>query len=162
LPAPRFTSGSAEHIYSCIHEGIVSARLATLDRISAYTQVELRHPFLDRRLIDFLLGIPGYLLFKEGNNRYLQREAMRGTLPETIRLRTSKACFTQLYETGLREKEVQKIHVLINDAHIVQHGLIEEQQLKETWNTYWSDEHLLLRPILWMLCIEIWMRNRSK
>ena len=46
--------------------------------------VEVRYPFLDVRLVNFLLAIPSMPWFFR---KYLLRETMRGRLPEAIRLR---------------------------------------------------------------------------
>ncbi|HSX56667.1 MAG TPA: asparagine synthase-related protein [Sphingomonas sp.] len=55
--------------------------------------VELRHPFHDLRLIRFFMGAAGNMLLRNGQRKHLLREAMRGTLPEAIRTRQSKAHF---------------------------------------------------------------------
>ena len=46
--------------------------------------VEVRHPFFDLRLLDFLFRVPGVPWFFD---KYLLRSAMRGLLPEAVRLR---------------------------------------------------------------------------
>lgn len=46
--------------------------------------VEVRYPFLDIRLVNFLLALPSMPWFFR---KYLLRETMRGRLPEAIRLR---------------------------------------------------------------------------
>lgn len=60
---------------------------------AATQQIEMRHPFHDRRLTEFAMGLPGYQLSRHGRRKYILREAMRGTLPELVRTRQSKAVF---------------------------------------------------------------------
>jgi hypothetical protein len=48
--------------------------------------IEYRHPLLDRRLIDFSFSLPPEMLIKDGWKRYLFRHAMRGILPDNVRL----------------------------------------------------------------------------
>jgi asparagine synthase (glutamine-hydrolysing) len=55
--------------------------------------VEVRHPLHDLRLTRFFMGAAGGLLRKDGLKKHVLREAMRGTLPELVRTRTSKAQF---------------------------------------------------------------------
>ncbi|GAC1456887.1 MAG: hypothetical protein PVSMB1_06610 [Gemmatimonadaceae bacterium] len=52
----------------------------------SYTGVplEVRHPFVDIRLLRFLLRVP---VLPWCRNKYLLRQALRGTLPETVRVR---------------------------------------------------------------------------
>ncbi|HEY4000240.1 MAG TPA: asparagine synthase-related protein [Candidatus Xenobia bacterium] len=42
-------------------------------------------PLLDRRLVEFALGVPGSLFLRNGWRRYLIREATAGLLPEVVR-----------------------------------------------------------------------------
>lgn len=55
--------------------------------------VEMRHPLHDLRLATLLMGVPGPMLLRNGQKKYLMREAMRGTLPEDVRTRQDKAIF---------------------------------------------------------------------
>jgi asparagine synthase (glutamine-hydrolysing) len=48
-------------------------------------------PYLDPDLVDFVRRIPGERMFHNGLSRGLYREAMRGLMPETLRLRRTKA-----------------------------------------------------------------------
>lgn len=55
--------------------------------------IEVRHPFHDARITKFMLGASGVHLSKPGLRKVVLREAMRGTLPEMVRTRTTKTVF---------------------------------------------------------------------
>lgn len=66
-----------------VEKGFRQAELFSL------SQVELRHPMMDRRLVDFCLAVP----VEQHNydmNRRLIRRAMQGLLPDEVRLRHNK------------------------------------------------------------------------
>jgi asparagine synthase (glutamine-hydrolysing) len=63
------------------------------DGVSMHFAVEARNPFLDYRLFELVLGQDIRLLLHDGWSKALLREAMRGTLPETVRLRRDKMGF---------------------------------------------------------------------
>lgn len=48
------------------------------------------YPLLDKRVVEFALGVPAGLYFRNGQNRYLFRGAMTGILPDSVRLKTLK------------------------------------------------------------------------
>lgn len=52
--------------------------------------IELRHPFADRRVAEFVLGLPDDLRFRDGVTRYIQRAAFATALPPVVRDRRSK------------------------------------------------------------------------
>ena len=53
--------------------------------------VEYRYPLLDRRLIEYVIGIPSEILAQESISRPLLRTLAKGLIPEEIRLNRSKA-----------------------------------------------------------------------
>lgn len=55
--------------------------------------VELRHPFHDQRLAQFFMTAAPRMLRRDGLRKYILREAMRGTLAESVRTRRDKAMF---------------------------------------------------------------------
>jgi asparagine synthase (glutamine-hydrolysing) len=50
-------------------------------------------PYLDAELIEFMLSVPARMLLHDHRMRGLYRQAMRGVLPESLRLRADKASF---------------------------------------------------------------------
>ncbi len=50
---------------------------------------EHRYPYLDRRLVEFVLAIPWTQLFPPGGHKSLLRRAMKGILPDYIQRRTT-------------------------------------------------------------------------
>ena len=60
------------------------------DGAGTHYGIEPRHPFLDRELAEFCLAVPPELKLRNGYPRWLQRAAMRGLLPEEVRLRPTK------------------------------------------------------------------------
>jgi asparagine synthase (glutamine-hydrolysing) len=63
------------------------------DRNSMARSIEARVPFLDYRLVEFVLGLPDRLKLHRGLTKVVMREAMRGVLPEEIRDRRDKMGF---------------------------------------------------------------------
>ena len=64
------------------------------DRNSMAHSVESRVPFLDQELVDHVLTLPPDAIIHNGWSRAIFREAMKGLLPEKIRLRRWKVGFT--------------------------------------------------------------------
>lgn len=75
--------------------------------------VELRRPYRDVRLVDFVLGAPAHLLYRPGDTKRLLREAMRGMLPEVVRRRATPSPLTPLFWRGLAERETASVQALL-------------------------------------------------
>jgi asparagine synthase (glutamine-hydrolysing) len=61
------------------------------NQLAAVSQVEQSHPFLDRRVVEFCMGLPLEQRMSAGVTRVIVRRAMKGILPEKIRQRQFKA-----------------------------------------------------------------------
>lgn len=58
--------------------------LMRVDKMTMAASVEGRVPFLDHKLVEFALQIPGRLLYKNGQTKYLLKKACEGILPSDI------------------------------------------------------------------------------
>jgi asparagine synthase (glutamine-hydrolysing) len=73
------------------------------DRDSMAHSVESRLPFLDFRLVEFVMGLPAEFKLVNGTTKQVLRAAMRGTLPEKVRNRMDKMGFVTPEEIWVRE-----------------------------------------------------------
>jgi asparagine synthase (glutamine-hydrolysing) len=63
------------------------------DRNSMAHSVEARVPFLDHRLVEYAFSLPAEEKIRGAETKHVLREAMRGVLPDAIRLRRDKIGF---------------------------------------------------------------------
>ena len=70
--------------------------LALLERMASYCGVQLRHPFLDRRVIEFALAIPESQRWRQDKRKFVIREAGHGTIPKSVLSRETKTTFPDL------------------------------------------------------------------
>jgi asparagine synthase (glutamine-hydrolysing) len=83
-----------------------SARSTSLEAANANRAgVDIRWPFRDRRLIEFVLAIPAHQLYRPGWTRWMLRQAMVGLLPEAVRRRRRATTLLPLCARGLVERE---------------------------------------------------------
>jgi asparagine synthase (glutamine-hydrolysing) len=101
----RFASPAREAQYRALYPPLLSPSVPGWS-------VELRRPFADRRLHEFMLAVPPEQhfqphpevdLFYAGSKRLL-RSAMRGVLTEPVRLRTTKTAFGGIYVDDVRQR----------------------------------------------------------
>lgn len=140
--------------------GLYAAYSASLDHYAEYLDLEWRYPYLDRRVVDYTLGLPPRVRFRDGCLKRVLREAMHGLLPEVVRQRTGFAHFSELIDRGLRERERVRIQQLIHASRVAARGWLPPDSLNRGWSNYWN-EH----PGAWyhsltgFLCVETWLRS---
>ena len=99
----------------------MARRYVNLDNSLAYAAsrgVEIRTPFHDFRLTQFLMGAAGGVLRRDGIRKRLLREAMRTTLPELVLNRRDKANLSApIYDAvaeRLRERPIRELACVRN------------------------------------------------
>ena len=102
----RRSGNERGQLWNDLHEDLTARSIPSLlryaDRNSMAFGVEVRNPFLDYRLVEFLMQIPNDLKIRDGWLKWIQREAGRGTLPEVVRTRTDKVGFVTPEDEWLR------------------------------------------------------------
>ena len=72
------------------HINHIPYNLRDFDRASMQNGIEIRMPFMDYRLVSYLFSLPTQSKLGNGYTKLILREAMKGLMPETIRLRKLK------------------------------------------------------------------------
>jgi asparagine synthase (glutamine-hydrolysing) len=124
---------------------------------------EWRYPFLDRRLAELVLRLPPEMLIRPpvGQKRVL-REAMRGVLPEIVRMRRTKGSFQSRLLWGL-EHERKLIEWMLREPVLAEMGCVDPSRLRTAFAEASSGraEPQDALPILRALYLETWLRIRS-
>jgi asparagine synthase (glutamine-hydrolysing) len=80
------------HWYEMTWGGIIH-QIESMNKVSARFGIEVRHPFRDRRLMEFCLAIPPEQKLYRGLNRMVMRRAMADILPKQVLCRGNKVDF---------------------------------------------------------------------
>jgi asparagine synthase (glutamine-hydrolysing) len=93
-------------MYALLHSADSQRDNEEIDRCYARQGIEVRSPFMDRRLIEFAFALPEDQRWRGGRTKYVLRRAMRRLLPETVAARTGKAEFSHIVVETLRSPSV--------------------------------------------------------
>jgi asparagine synthase (glutamine-hydrolysing) len=74
-----------------LHAGTIVAPFVTValeryDRVASMFSIEPRHPFFDKRLAEFCVGLPWQQMVRQGWQKHILRQAMTSILPEETRM----------------------------------------------------------------------------
>ncbi|HEX9936340.1 MAG TPA: asparagine synthase (glutamine-hydrolyzing) [Longimicrobium sp.] len=94
------------------------------DRDSMAHSIESRVPFLDYRLVEFVLGLPDEHKLSGGVTKRVLRESMKGLLPERVRTRMDKMGFVTPEETWVRREAPERFRAAVRHAVEVSRGVI--------------------------------------
>ena len=115
---PAFTA--REDQWQALTSGMFALVLEQVDLAAAAFSIESRHPFMDKRLIEFCLALPSPQKLHQGWSRMVMRRAMKGVLPEQVQWRGGKTDMTPNFLHGLLKfnRELLDEIVLSNSGSI--------------------------------------------
>ena len=95
--------------------------LELLDKVSAAFSIETRHPFFDKRLVEYCLALPPEQKLSQGWTRYIFRRSMASVLPEDVCWRTSKADFSVNFLQAIKNYDKALLNrMLFSDTQIIE------------------------------------------
>lgn len=100
------------------------------DRNSMAHGVEVRLPYLDHHLVEFLFTLPGNLKIRNGYTKWLLRDAMKERLPSSITWRTDKVGFEPPQKKWMALPAVQSL-IQQSKQKLVKEEILNDSVLKE-------------------------------
>lgn len=113
-PAHAFSTAREDHWRALTH-GILSFVLEQLDRCAAAYSLEMRHPFMDKRLIEFCLALPAEQKLSQGWSRMILRRGLAGILPQEVQWRGGKADMTANFLHGLLVRDRPQLDAIMQN-----------------------------------------------
>ncbi|MBU3926645.1 MAG: asparagine synthase (glutamine-hydrolyzing) [Bacteroidetes bacterium] len=129
------------------------------DRNSMAFSLEARVPFLDHRLVESTLSADGRDIIIDGMTKAPLREAMKGILPEEIRLRTDKIGFGTPQDEWFRDESFQVlINEILSSESFKQRRIIDVVIAKQLYQKHLNNEVNISKEIWKWIHLELWFR----
>ncbi|MFA6099434.1 MAG: asparagine synthase (glutamine-hydrolyzing) [Patescibacteria group bacterium] len=129
--------------------------LVKVDRASMWYALEARAPFLDTRIVEFLLNVPSRYKLGAWKNKRLFKELLRGKVPDSV-LNKPKHGFAVPVSKWLNGPLADRFDALISESRLKEQGLFDFQATKRM-----ADEHragrMDRRKEMWaMFMFQLW------
>ncbi len=108
-PARRFRSRCAEASYRALTRPDLATALGNLDATAAGFAIECRHPYLDRRLVEFFLAVPPRVKLRRGYRKRFVQDALAGIAPGPPRTTEHQAMHVPLDEAELARADDDRL-----------------------------------------------------
>jgi asparagine synthase (glutamine-hydrolysing) len=161
LPAKTFGSMVEEEHWRELTSARLGHALDTEQLIAAEHGVEMRYPFLDQDLVEFVLGLPADGWPPAYSHVRLHREALGALLPTLVRDRTTKAAFSPVAVHRLR-RAAGRIRSLFYENGWAAERWVDRhaaQRLLERALAGSTTEWTLWQPLWAIATLEAWLRS---
>jgi asparagine synthase (glutamine-hydrolysing) len=146
-------------LYEMLTETSLPALLRYADRNSMAFSREVRLPFLDHRLVEYLFAIPAEQKIDGATTKVVLRNATREILPEEIRNRKDKLGFAPPESIWLRGPLREWADDVLSSAQFRQRGWADLRALDRVRARFAKGESALHTVIWRWLSLETWART---
>ncbi len=119
---------------------------------------EVRYPYLDQNLIQFLLSIPAIQLLRPGERRSLMRRALVGIVPEEILSRRTKQVGVRTPVVALG-KNWETLQIVFRSPLSSSLGYVDQIKVAEALQAAQAGQSVHTVRLLRTVSLEIWLRD---
>jgi asparagine synthase (glutamine-hydrolysing) len=129
--------------------------LAFVDRLSMAHSVEVRPPFLDHRLVQFVADLPGSIKIRGGRVKHILKEAVSGLLPAELLARPKEGFIMPVNEwlIGSLKGYVQ---ATLAPKRLARHGLFRAGAIQQILDAHYSGTVNRGSQIWNLLMLQLW------
>lgn len=166
---PAFEASSPSYLASHMRNELLfntmPCCLRAADRNAAQLGLQEFHPFLDWRLFEYMLAIPGDRKIVNGVTKCFGREAYRGLLPEATRTRVVKTGWNAPAHQWFAGPGRETLLDLVSSRAFVERGIYDQAALLRLIDDHQDivdnprgrENHMM---VLWQIVtFELWLRS---
>jgi len=140
----------------------MTSLLERKDRMSMASSVEIRVPFADHRIVEYVYNVPWEIKFENGVEKALLRNAMSSYLPEEI-LRRKKSPYPKTHNPRYEALVTKKLGRMLSSEDSRLACILDKDMLGEFLGQdggTWFGQ-LMSKPqlIAWLIQLEYWLRE---
>ena len=159
----RFSSFAQADQYTCSTRGFQTHGIEMEERSASSFGLELRHPFHDRRLLEFGMSIPETQRMHSNQQKRIIRRAMKKYLPESVLFRHTKSEYSRVFVYALQMLGGQR---LFDSLSIAAAGWVNQNAIRSIYEEMSQpgiENHQEVYENVWPLWhvfgIELWFNH---
>jgi asparagine synthase (glutamine-hydrolysing) len=130
------------------------------DRNSMAFSIESRLPLLDHRVVEYLFSLGPEWKVRRGMTKHVLREAMRGILPDRVRLRTYKLGFpTPIVEWLRRPRFRAMVDDLLHSDSFASRGYFDVPRVQRLYGEHVAGKTDAWQTVWKAVNLELWLRR---
>lgn len=135
--------------------------LVKMDRASMFNSLEVRTPFLDFELVEFLNSLPAKFKIKRGKTKIILKNILKNKIPKEILKRRKKGFGIPLanwLENDLKAFALEKL----SRKKIEAEGIFDYNYIENILNSHFNHKKDYRKQIWTLLVFEMWYENFLK
>lgn len=162
LPEENETEGRMKEMTKLNFDWFMQTLLDRKDRMSMYSGLEVRVPFCDHRIAEYLYNVPWEYKDWQGREKGLLREAMKDWLPERVLWR-KKSPYPKTHDPAFLEAVTERLRMILNEetplTDLVKREELERLLSHEDHVQWYGQLMNLPQTIAFFIQLDHWMKR---
>jgi len=153
-----------EQHWLSLTQGVLPHVLERMDLCAANFSLEARHPFMDKRLIEFCLALPAQQKLSNGFGRMVMRRALQGILPEKVQWRGGKADLSPNFDDGFLNPDRNLLSEVMSNQIKYLDKYIDSDFLQAAYQRMMSEEKVRdedITPAWQAVILALWFESKK-
>lgn len=129
--------------------------LAFVDFLSMAHSIEIRSPFLDYRLVEFVATVPGNMKIRNGNVKDILKKTVAPLLPEGITTRPKEGFVLPVFDWMVEKLKDYSMDVL-SERRLTRHNLLNADAVKNILQSYYSGNRDNAGKVWNLMMFQLW------
>jgi asparagine synthase (glutamine-hydrolysing) len=142
-------------LYADVKTVLPESLLLLTDKMGMATSLEVRVPFLDNRVVDFVGRVPSHYRLRGFTLKRLLKAALKGVVPDFV-LTRSKRGFGTPMGTWLRTDLQPLVADLLEEKRLQRDGLFNVDLVRNLLTAHEAQREDCTEPIVALLTFELW------
>jgi len=162
----KFRDLAKWRMHRSIHNASQLFYLESEEKLSAKFGVEQRHPFGDRRLLEFAMAVPDFQKQKHGQRKRIILEGSKTLIPPSLQKSTNYGHFSNVFQEML---QMPFVRTIIESMEISGPGWVSQKLVAARFDRVMqksgstlelhTDDYRWMLPLFLAISVETWSRH---
>jgi asparagine synthase (glutamine-hydrolysing) len=129
------------------------------DKLSMAHSLEVRVPYLDREVVEYVERLPAHFKVRNGTQKWLHRQVCQDFLPQEILRRKKRGFATNVVDEWFKNSSSEKMREFFLDGHSLMYQFLRPQAVQRILKDHISNKSDNYKILSSLVIFEQWLRS---
>jgi asparagine synthase (glutamine-hydrolysing) len=129
------------------------------DKLSMAHSLEVRVPYLDREVVEYVERLPARFKIRHGTQKWLHRQVCQDFLPQTILKRKKRGFATNVVDEWFRDSSSRRMEGFLLDTHSLMYRFLRPKAVEQVLRDHMSNKADNYKILSSLVIFEQWLRS---
>ena len=131
------------------------------DKLSMAHSLEVRVPYLDKELVEYVERLPANVKVRMGSQKWIHREVARKLVPAEVLTRKKRGFAVNVVDDWFRSAMGTKMRDVLMDNNSRMYSYLDPKQVQHLFNRHQSGREDFHKVLFSLVVFEEWLRVQS-